>query len=78
MQAIIWKWLWRFCGAAVALTVLFALVAGVVLRHLLSHLPAWLGGPVALVAVLIVGGLMLPAFQRDMERARRDGEDGGA
>lgn|GEM_PF-5884236 len=74
METVIWKWLWRFCAAAVVLTLLLSLAAGALLRRVLPHLPAWLGGLVALVAVLTVGGGMLPAIQRDLAKAREDGE----
>lgn len=74
VQRVIWKWFWRFCLAAVALTLLLSLLVGALLRHAVAHLPPWLGGVLALAAVVMVGGGMLPAIQRDLARAREERE----
>lgn len=74
MQAVLWKWLWRFAAAVIVLTVILSLVTGAVLRHVEPHakagVPGWLGGVLSLMAVLVVGGGMLPAFQREMTAVR--------
>ena len=74
MQAVVWKWLGRFALAVVLLTVVLSLVAGAVLRHSHAPVPGWLGGILSLLAVVCVGGFMLPAMQRDVGAARDRGD----
>lgn len=72
LQAVIWKWLWRFCLLTVGLTLLLGAVAGVVVRHLSGHVPPWLGGLLAVLAVVMAAGLLLPGLQRDLRRVHGD------
>lgn len=71
MQAVIWKWMVRFFATVIVITVALSLVVGALLRYRLHGAPpAWIGGVLSLVVVLIVGGMMLPAMQRDAAAQR--------
>jgi len=73
MTRLAWRWLGRFALAAAVATVVLSLGVGVLGRALHTAWAPWVPGAIASVAVIVTGGLLLPALQREIGEFRPPG-----